>query len=155
MSVHALAVGVEFAADIPKHREFSAWVALANDLAILEKLVEEAPIGAVEIILLRDTLLIHVFFRFGGINLFPRYIEISRQYDPLAHFREVADAGIESRDKTISEVVSETVAVGWTVHTEEDKGGKFKNQTAALCVQRCCVDAKVGELGWGRVTTNT
>lgn len=141
MGIHTLAVGVKFPADIPEHRMLSTWIALANDLAVLEKLVEKAPVGAVEIILLRDTLLIHVFFCLCGIDLFSRYIEISRQYDPLAHLRKVADAGVESRNKTIPEVVSEAVAIGWTVHTEEDKGGELKNQAAALRVQRCCVDA--------------
>ena len=74
MCEHTLASGMKLTADIPEYWMLPTSIALAGNFAVLDELVENAPIRGIEIVFPGYTAQPYVFFRLGCIDLFPRDI---------------------------------------------------------------------------------
>lgn len=152
--IHALAVGMELATEVPEDRTLSARITLAGNLAVLEELVEDAPVGSIQVVIPRQPFLSYCLLRPSGINLLAGHVQVAGQDHPFAHLCEITNADVEGAKEAMTELVSEAVAVGGTVDAKQHKGRELEDQTASFGVESGWIDGQGVDLGRREVTAD-
>ena len=99
-------------------------------------------------------LLLHVLFSLGSVKLFPRDVKVSANDYTLSLSDQVPYSGVEGTEEAIAELVSHATAVCRAVNAENDKGGKFEDDTATFGVEGCGVDLQASQLLLGQIATD-
>jgi hypothetical protein len=137
---------MESSADIPQDRGFSTLIPLAHNLSTFEKLVEYPTVRRRDVFLVADSHFSSVIFCASTVQLVSRDIEITSQDYLFAHLVKVTYPNVQSGNERATKVVSETIAVGGTVYSEQNESREFENNTTTFGIECSRIHAKFNDL---------
>ena len=103
---HAFAVRVKLATKIVQYWLFSSLITLTRYVSIQQELIEDAPVGCAQVLVMRHPLGPHVILCPCSINQVPGDVQISSEYNIPPHLRQIAYPRLQRGEKADAKPVS-------------------------------------------------